>query len=56
MCEFEWAYDVFVLLGVVCDFRDCDAAGDVVATGSFACGNRKSACISYRFVVISNAQ
>lgn len=45
------AYDVFVLLSVVGDFGDSDTARDVIATWSFACGSRKSPCISYKFVV-----
>lgn len=48
-----WLYDVFVLLGVMGDFGDCDAARDVVTAGCFACGNwKRSPRMSYKFVVI----
>lgn len=48
-----WSYDVFVLLGVMGDLRDCDAARDVVTTGCFACGNwKRSPRMSYKSVVI----
>lgn len=46
-------YDVFVLLGVMSDFGDCDATRDVVTTGCFACGNwKRSPYMSYKFSVI----